>query len=464
MEKETLSFGTDGIRGHSEQYPFTNDVLHKLGRAIGLWAREKYGNNRSFVLIGSDTRDSCQRIKQALVGGLQSFSLTLVDGDVIPTPAVYQLMREDQRYAFGIVISASHNLYQDNGIKIFDALTGKLSSLDEQSIMHYFEGVNDRLVNVHEKQADKGVNDRRVNMHEKQAEIVSWPFAKQVYRENIQKLFPINFLKGITVVIDCANGATSVVAPELFAQSGAEVIVLSDQPDGKNINDHCGSLHPQALQQAVVAHHADMGFAFDGDGDRIVAVNKAGQLKDGDDILMLLAQLPCYADVSQIVGTVMANSGLEYALNACNKELVRVPVGDKYVVAKLDELNSPLGGEPSGHIIVRTYLPTSDALFVALKLLESIMLTNNWEMNSFDKFPQVVLNIPVVYKQDLSVAPYATIIAQHKAKMPKGRLLVRYSGTENILRIMTETEIYEDAYALAHDLAQQFQQAFKHHA
>jgi len=341
----------------------------------------------------------------------------------------------------GIVISASHNPFFDNGIKLFQAKSGKLSEEDETAISDFFmQSFNETI--------DQNLGDR---------EIAVWDDAKKSYLKNVTSHFPSDFLSGFTVVLDCAHGSTYHIAPLIFEHLGATVITLSSQPNGKNINDGCGALHPESLQKHVIAHKADIGFAFDGDGDRVIAVNKHGEIKDGDDLLDLLLALPRFQTLDRVVGTVMTNKGFEYALLQKNKTLMRTSVGDKYIALCLDAEQLPLGGENSGHIIIKDYLSTGDGIFVALKVLESMIINKNWLLTTFEKHAQILINLPVKSKKDLAQRPCAEIIAAHEIDLGDGRVLVRYSGTENVLRIMTEALHHERAYACALSLAQQLQ-------
>lgn len=448
---KNLQFGTDGIRGKADLFPFDTKTLHRIGQAIAQWSKAKYGKNPK-LLIGHDTRLSCTRIKQDLISGLTQSELTIVDGAVLPTPAVLQLITQDPTYHFGIVISASHNPYTDNGIKLFDAKQGKLSPEDEATITNYFHAIA-------ESQAPVEVQPPAESQPLTGTQAPSQTEAAKTYKETIKNHFQTNFLTGITIVLDCANGATYDVAPQVFTELGATAIPINVEPNGTNINKEAGSLHPENLQKAVVQAKADIGFAFDGDGDRIIAVNAQGQIKDGDDLLAILLTNPTYTSQGKLVGTIMTNHGLEKFLHKNNKELIRTKVGDKYIAAELQAKNLPLGGEASGHIIIRDYLNTGDGIFVALKILETIIETNNWEMKTFTKTPQILINVPVEQKKDLSTTPYATIIKEHQGKLIDGRMVVRYSGTENLLRVMVEDQTEINAKTIAQNLSQELQKA-----
>lgn len=440
--QKTISFGTDGIRGNAEHFPFTTDALFSFGQALGLWAQKKYKKNNPKFLIGSDTRISSPRIRQDLCNGLLSTGAVIVDAGVIPTPCVFGLISSDLSFDAGIVVSASHNPYQDNGIKVFDARHCKISQQDESDIVQSIDWKSNTTIQAC-------------------TSITQWPQASQAYQQTIHAKFPAQFLKGIKVVLDCAHGATYDIAPALFRSFGAEVHILGTSPNGININNQCGALYPQELIKTVQELSADCGFAFDGDGDRVIAVNKHGVIKDGDDILALLLDLATYQHVSHVVGTIMTNQGFENHLNALNKTLIRTNVGDKYITAQLEANKLLLGGEASGHIIMKDYLSTGDGIFVALKVLESVIMNNNWDMKTFDKYPQILINVPVEQKKDLAQKPFASIISEHEKELGDGRLIVRYSGTENLLRVMTEASTYSLASDIAQTVSHKLQEALK---
>lgn len=435
-------FGTDGIRRKVGDHPLTLESTIILGRAIARWAQTKY-NNKPTMLIGHDTRESCDFLKSALKTGLLLHSVTIYDAHVLPTPAVFNIIHREKKFDCGIVISASHNPYQDNGIKIMDAENGKLSLDDEHAISCLFQQYQQ------EKQTHK---------YKSLGSDFTWNKAEQQYSNDVIKHFDRDLLQGRTVVLDCANGATSTVAPHIFKQLGAQVIALHHCPTGVNINNKCGSVFPQDLQRTILKHNADIGFAFDGDGDRITMVNKKGEVKDGDDILALLTTShPLYKKDTAVVGTVMTNKGLELFLHKQHKTLIRTSVGDKFVAKVLSQKQLLLGGEQSGHIIAHDYLNIGDGIFAALRVIQAIKKTNNWELTTFKKYPQVTISVPIKEKKDLNNAPLAAIIAASKKQLKAGRLLVRYSGTECILRVMVEEETHDDAHYLCTNLSQKLQ-------
>lgn len=441
---QTINFGTDGIRGHADSYPFTSSALFNLGCALAHWAQEHYKKDTPKFLICGDTRISLERIKRDLFAGLCKFPVTLVDAQILPTPALCHIMLHDQGYDVGIVISASHNPYHDNGIKIFGKENCKLDAYQEALIEEYYQQYAQHNKYLHRKDC---------------GQVFTWQTAARSYQDAVKSHFAHNFLDGLTIVLDCAHGATAMLAPEIFRSLGARVVSLGDSPNGFNINQQFGALHPERLQQEVINWQADIGFAFDGDGDRIIAVNRHGQIKDGDDILYQLLTLPEYEQQPAVVGTVMTNQGFEFALQMKGKQLLRTPVGDKHVVASLEREHLALGGESSGHIILKNYLPTCDAIFIALMLIKSLQNDDNWDFETFDKFPQILINVPVRRKTDLGEQPYRTIIEEYEQLLDSGRILVRFSGTENLLRVMTEAQSFDRAQHVAQMLATKLQQA-----
>lgn len=451
MQTKTIHFGTDGIRGNATQFPFTHDALVILGQAVAQWSIKKYASStkQPQLLIGNDTRQSCTRIKNALIQGLMSSSLTIVDAGIIPTPAVFKLLQTPTEalqnlknpFNFGIVISASHNPAYDNGIKFFDAKQGKLTPEDEQEIEQLFTASYQNSIFLSENST---------------ATKITWPEAQKTYIQQITATLYPNFLEGKTIVLDCAHGATYDVAQTIFKQLGAHVISLFVTPDGTNINENCGAVNPQIVACEVQRHNAYAGFAFDGDGDRVIAINKHGAIKDGDDILAILLENEELKQTVTIVGTIMTNHGFDLLLQRKNKKLIRTAVGDKYIAARLEQEQLLLGGEASGHIIIRNYLMSGDGIFTALKLLQTMIATNNDEMNSFIKLPQRLLNIPVAVKADLTSDSIKHIIATCQAELTNGRIIIRYSDTEPLLRIMTEGENQEIADKVAKKLATEF--------
>ncbi len=426
-------FGTDGIRGRVGTGLFVAERLIAFGNALGHWIITKHPALEPRILIAHDTRASAPFIKSALKAGLLRYPLRVFDAGVLPTPAVAHLMQGNFDYA--IIISASHNPASDNGIKIMTA-RGKLSAEDELLVSS--------LVN----------NGTGVQGYEQFGSDEPFNSAQDQYCAKILQHFAPQLLAGVRVVLDMAQGATYLVASRIFTALGATVIARNDQPTGYNINAQCGSVYPAELQRAVVETSADIGFAFDGDGDRVIAVNREGVLKDGDDLLALLLQHPAYQASPAVVGTIMTNEGFADWLTEQNKQLIRTPVGDKYVAEQLNTQVLLLGGESSGHIILNDILGTGDGILAALRVLETVIRTNNWSLTTFDKYPQALINMPVTMRHDLETSPVQTIIRSAQQRLARGRILVRYSGTENVLRLMVETDNPSKAQLSCEQLAQ----------
>jgi phosphoglucosamine mutase len=431
-------FGTDGIRGIVGQDLFTHKSLERIGRAIALWAQQRIGI-QSHVLIASDTRESCPEVKEQLIRGLAYPGLTIIDTLITPTPVAYWFVANANDAQWGIVISASHNPYQYNGIKVIAPGSAKLSVSDEQEITNLFYTL---------PETTKYYTPTITQRTDSQA----------LYLRMLDSFFPANFLHNITISLDCANGSSSDIAPAVFSHFGANVHTYNAAPNGTNINDNCGAVHPEGLQNYVISDKAQYGFAFDGDGDRVIAVNSEGLIKDGDDILALLARHPRYVTEQTIVGTIVSNQGLAAHLAAQGKKLWRANVGDKYVNAYLLEQNLLVGGEPSGHIIVRDYLGTGDGIFTALRIAEGSLINHNPLLESFIKYPLVSLNIPITIKKDLATEPLASLIRDYETKVPMGRLVIRYSGTEPLLRLVVEDRDAAHAHTIAEQLGSKLQQ------
>ena len=438
----TNIFGTDGIRARVGSPPFTKTHLTQLSHALAQWIHTTYGTNAT-ILLAHDTRQSCSWIKTVLKESMSHYPISVYDAQILPTPAAYKIIAESDTFNCSIIISASHNLYHDNGIKIFDAQNGKLTQQDELDISHLFHQA------LQPKTLTQSGSNRKLST------------AKDHYIQRATEYFTPDFLHGVPVVLDCAHGATSGFAANIFSQLGAQSIEINNRPNGTNINEQCGAVHPQELQKEVIKHRAHVGFAFDGDGDRVIAVNKHGQIKDGDDLLALLSHHSCYAQQPVIVGTIMSNQGLAVFLQKKNKQLLRTSVGDKYVAKQLVQNNLLLGGEQSGHIIMRDYLNAGDGMFTALRVLETMLQTDNWDMTTFEKFPQLLVNVPITHKKDLDTQPLASIIAEHEAKLHTGRVLVRYSGTEPILRVMVEDRDKTIAQHVSDNLVRDLQNALR---
>lgn len=432
-----LLFGTDGIRNKVGTPPLDQQGLFNLGRAIGIWATKKY-SHQPRVLLGYDTRQSSWFVNATMQSGLLLHGIQIFDAGVVPTPAICQLVKNSSEFDLGIIIFASHNRHQDNGIKLIDCSSGKLNLSDEIEISKLYHAIDTYTISY----ANLGTT-------------INYSLVYTQYQQTLARYCAPQFLHNIHVVLDCAHGATYQFAHQIFTYFGAKVDLINNSPNGTNINHECGSLFLQPLQQAVAKYNADIGFAFDGDGDRVLVVNKFGQAKNGDDILALLLNHPVYHNQTTIVGTLMSNHGLHAHLRAHNKNLIRVAVGDKFVAEQLEKDNLLLGGEQSGHIIMRDYLSLGDGIFTALRVLETILATDNWSIETFTPFPQVLINIPVTTKKDLSTSALQEIINLHEQQLHQGRLVVRYSGTEPILRVMVEDDDLAHAKLIGFQLSQE---------
>ncbi len=429
MTNKRRYFGTDGIRGTANTMPMTVDIAQKLGQAAGLHFRR--GTHRNRVLLGKDTRLSGYMIESALVSGFLSAGMDVTFVGPLPTPAIAMLTRS-LRADLGVMISASHNPFGDNGIKLFGPDGFKLSDQTEAAIEDLMDAdLSARLVTPEEIGRASRLND-----------------AAGRYIEQVKASFPRGCrLDGMKIVIDCAHGAAYRVAPTALWELGAEVIRIGCDPNGVNINEGCGSTHPEALCAAVVEHGADIGIALDGDADRMLLVDETGHLIDGDQILGLVARSWAKAKrltTSSVVATVMSNMGLERFLQANGMELVRTAVGDRYVVEKMRDLGSNLGGEQSGHIVLSDFGTTGDGLTAALQVLA--VLTEEKRPASevcrvFQPFPQLLKNVRYSGNSPLSRPDVQLERERIERKLGQsGRLVLRASGTEPLIRVMVEAE------------------------
>jgi phosphoglucosamine mutase len=419
-------FGTDGIRGRVGEYPVTADFMLKLGWAAGRVLGASNGNR---VIIGKDTRISGYMFESALEAGLSAAGVDVRLLGPMPTPAIAYLTRTLHACA-GIVISASHNAYVDNGIKFFSSEGAKLPDDVELAIEAELETA---MVTVDSDRLGK-------------AERVEDAGGR--YIEFCKSTIPLSLsLKGLKMVVDCANGATYQVAPNVFDELGAEVIAIGVQPDGLNINQQCGSTQPDRLQKIVLEHNADVGIALDGDGDRLIMIDHKGELVDGDELLFIIAmsRLREGALKGGVVGTLMSNLGLEHALQAHNISFSRANVGDRYVLEMLKQNSSQIGGESSGHIICLDRTTTGDGIISALQVLAAMVKSGKTlhELKSgMKKYPQRMINVPVSGKIDLeSTASVQNAVRSAEERLAgKGRILLRPSGTEPLVRVMVEGE------------------------
>lgn len=413
-------FGTDGIRGKVGQYPISSDWVLKLGWALGKAISNEPSKK---VLIGKDTRISGYMFESALEAGLSAAGIDVHLLGPMPTPAVAYLTRTLQASA-GVVISASHNSFEDNGIKFFSSSGYKLSDEKEFEIENL---VDQELVTVPAVNLGKA---QRVND------------APGRYIEFCKRAFSSKTLRGLKIVVDCANGATYHIAPHVLSELGADVVAIGNTPNGKNINENCGSTSPSFLAKSVLEHKADLGFALDGDGDRVIMVDGNGDVYDGDSILYILA-MNSSIPTPGVVGTVMSNMGLELALKQQGMDFLRTKVGDRYVLEGLINKGWTLGGESSGHLISLDVNTTGDGIVSALRVLDALIeqqcsladITTGLQM-----YPQVLKNVAA----DKSVVEHSIVqqaISDIERDLKgKGRVLLRASGTEPLIRVMVEGE------------------------
>lgn len=419
-------FGTDGIRGHAGEFPLDEQTVRIIGASLARQFREKLGRDPRFV-TGRDTRKSGEPIENAFYAGAHAENAVCESAAVITTPGVAYLTKAFD-FDAGIVISASHNPYQDNGIKIFLPSGKKVDDTIEREIEKDIFA---------EMEAGSGT----VEPHSSRATEF-----RHEYIEHLKREVSGMSVNGIKMVIDCANGASSALASGLFSDLGAEVVVVHNEPDGRNINEECGSTHIGHLQAKVVEEKADVGVAFDGDADRALFVDQNGSLVDGDATLWIMAQyLRSHGKLanSTVVATVMSNIGLEIALKSIDIDLLRASVGDKYVLDELLKTGSEIGGEQSGHIIFPEISLVGDGMMTALLVLRAITekgVTLSEAIAGFVQFPQILINVKVGKKRPFDEVPEIAAAAR-SVEMElgnDGRLLLRYSGTENLARVMIE--------------------------
>lgn len=435
-------FGTDGIRGKANIHPLTADFALKLGRAAAGLFRQNDETHRKIV-IGKDTRLSCYMFENALVSGICSAGIDAVMVGVLPTPAV-AFLTKSLRADAGVVISASHNPYYDNGIKFFDANGQKLPDVTEIEI--------ERMIENNEPSVDSENIGRATRIETAIGRYVE--FVKNTFPKAID-------LKGLKIVLDCANGAAYRVGPLALSELGAELILINVKPDGMNINDQCGAVHPESMVSAVKKHDADVGISFDGDADRVVFADENGEILDGDKIMGVCAiEMMKSGDLrnNTIVATVMSNLGFEHSMNKNGVKLIRSQVGDRYVMEDMIKHGCNLGGEQSGHLIFSDLNTTGDGLISSMQLL-SVMVNSGKtlsELCSFiETYPQVLKNVAVKSKISLEKLDNTTkLISKIEKELGSGgRVLVRYSGTETKLRIMTEGQDKAAIVAFADEIA-----------
>ena len=432
-------FGTDGIRGKFGELPITPDFALKLGFAAGKVFKKHTKKNKPIVVLGKDTRLSGYILEAALQAGLNAAGVYVHLLGPLPTPAIAHLTRA-LHASLGIVISASHNPYFDNGIKFFSGEGKKLPDALQEEINQ-------------ELQQELKIEDT-ANL----GKSVRVKDANGRYIEFCKSTFPYHLdLNDLTIVVDCANGAAYNVGPAVFRELGAKVIAIHNEPNGLNINENCGSTHPESLQKAVLEHQADLGVAFDGDADRVILVDSQGKQIDGDHILYILATQGSKKPAG-IVGTLMSNMALELALEKAQVPLLRANVGDRYVLQGLEENGWVIGGEPSGHILTLDKSTTGDAIIAALQVL-TVMVEQNKALHElvadFKLLPNVLENVRLANMFDPYTVPALVEEFDRATEQLKGRgrLLIRKSGTEPVIRVMVEGDDLAEVKAMAKDLA-----------
>lgn len=424
-------FGTDGIRGKANSYPMTPEIAFRLGRALAYYCNRKKGiTGGCRIIIGKDTRLSGYMLEHSLVGGITSIGAKALLVGPMPTPAMAFLV-QSMRADAAIVISASHNPYEDNGLKLFSSHGTKFpyeveEKLEELILQEKIDNIRAYGANIGKAYRIKDANGRYI------------VFAKSTFPQALS-------LSGLKIAIDCANGASYQIAPTIFGELGAEVSAYGISPDGTNINKDCGALYPENIAGKTIEKNADIGIAFDGDGDRAIFSDEEGNIVDGDMVMLILAkqmQKDGTLKNNTVVATIMSNLGLETGLREIGIELIRTDVGDRNVAIKMCQVGSYLGGEQSGHIILSELLPTGDGIITALALFSAMLKTGKKlsELTSnFHKFPQKIVSIDVKEKKPIKeMKQFGTAIDNARKILKTGRIIFRYSGTENKARIMIE--------------------------
>ena len=436
-------FGTDGVRGVANVHPMTTEIAMQLGRAVAYLSRD--GDRRHRIIIGKDTRLSCYMLENALVAGICSMGVDVYQVGPMPTPAI-AFLTSSMRADAGVMISASHNPYQDNGIKFFSNDGFKLPDATEMEI-------------------EELVSSTRIDSLRPVADAVGKAYrmddARGRYIVFLKHAFPRDLdLNGLKIVLDCANGAAYKVAPTVLEELGATVIPIGVSPNGTNINANCGSMYLDPLAQAVREHKADLGMALDGDADRIMFVDEYGGTVDGDQIMAICATEMLKRDLlakQTLVATVMSNMGLDIAIRKAGGKIIKTDVGDRYVVEAMRRGGYNLGGEQSGHMIFLDHNTTGDGMISALQVLATVQRTGK-RLSELAKvmsvLPQVLLNVRVAEKRPLESVPeiIQSIVAVESELQRNGRVLIRYSGTEPLLRVMIEGENQDRILVLAKDI------------
>ena len=441
-------FGTDGIRGRANEEPITAHTMLRLAMAAG--ARFTRGDHRHRVVIGKDTRLSGYMLEPALTSGFVSVGMDVVLVGPMPTPAIGMLTRS-MRADLGVMISASHNPYYDNGIKIFGPDGYKLSDDIEYSIEALMETGHDLAA------ASSAQLGRAIRMEDATGRYIE--FCKQTFPKALR-------LDGMTIVVDCAHGAAYRVAPTVLRELGADVVALGVEPDGFNINDNVGATATDKLSEAVVANKADIGIALDGDADRVILVDEGGRVIDGDQLMALISKSwTAQGRVANgcLVSTVMSNLGLERFVNGLGVELHRTPVGDRYVVEHMRKNGCNIGGEQSGHIILTDFATTGDGLIAALQVLAVIVEMErpaSEVLRVFDPLPQILKNVRFGESEPLELAKVREAIKAGEIRLgQQGRLVIRKSGTEPVIRVMGEGDDRDLVETVVEDIVETIAQA-----
>jgi phosphoglucosamine mutase len=451
-ERAKQLFGTDGIRGIPGEYPLDDATLERVGSALGLHltAGKNANSKAARVLIGRDPRESGPHIAELIARGLASTGAEPVSAGVVTTPGVAWLVSREG-FSAGVVISASHNPYHDNGVKLISSSGMKFPDAAEHEIERLIlspNGSAPAVKTANPERASKAHPDGEEKLHKD-------------YLDGLRAaVLPGAKFAEMKVVLDCANGAASNLAPQLFRMLGAEVVAINNAPDGKNINAGCGSLHPEGMQKRVVESGATLGIAFDGDADRAIFASASGKLVDGDGVLLVVGRYMKSARKLKgnvIVGTTMANLGLERALDQSGLKLARTAVGDRYVLEEMLRIGANLGGEQSGHILFLDDATTGDGMLTAVKLASIVSLAGPLDSLVADLkiYPQKIVNVRVKSKPPLESLPEVsrTLGEAEKALGKSGRVILRYSGTEPLARVMVEAERDEDVRRWTDSLA-----------
>jgi phosphoglucosamine mutase len=447
-ENKSRLFGTDGIRGEAGKFPLDSGTVRVIGRSLARHLAERTGRNPRIV-TGRDTRESGSGIERDLIAGARAVGAEVHSAEIITTPGIAFLAGTLPADA-GVVISASHNPYQDNGIKVFDPSGRKLDEATERRIERDIAEASGESFDESE------VTDQATD--EKHAAELRLRYLSYLEHDVAHDLS----LRDLTMVVDCANGAAYELAPELFGRLGAHVIAINNEPDGRNINRDCGSLHIEGLQSRVVEERADLGVAFDGDADRALFVDASGNFVDGDATMWVMADdLKSRSELTGdvVVATVMSNIGLEIALRSRGVKLTRADVGDKYVLEELIRSGAVMGGEQSGHIIFPCLSLAGDGMITSIVLVRAMRHHNKTLaelVTGFQRYPQVLVNVRVRERKPFAELPAVQRLAHEIEQQlgDRGRLLLRYSGTESLARVMIEGESEGEVASQANALAE----------